>query len=351
MPIPTEIPSQAAWGEDRPDSPIPPVAEPPYFDPTLDAWVFSRYADIVAALRSPSLAPASATKTQPQAQPDEAQHQKTRTEALAALSPSSLRLWKQQLARHAHQLVQSLPVDRPVDLLGEYARPLCLSLASAVTSIQHSDPEKLCELARAVSAFAADPYNAALKEPAKSASAELHPFFPSGPETLRSSGFVALTQTMPALLGNTWFALLQHPEGWRRLHLHPEWMEQAIEELMRYSGFTRILARTAIADTCINGTMIRKDQRILLRLIAANRDPDPFPSPNTLNLNRRGAPHLSFGIGPHACVAAGLLRMIAVTASAALLSQFAAAQLARNVEWRGGATFLAPRFLWVHLLP
>jgi cytochrome P450 len=349
MPASTAIPSQALWGEDRPDSLIPPVAEPPYFDTTLDAWIFSRYADIVAALRSPSLIPASATKTKAQEQQDEEQHQKTRTEALAALSASSLRLWKQQLARHSHQLVQSLPVDRPVDLIGEYARPLCLSLASTITGIQHSDPRKLCEHARAVSAFAADPYNSALKTPAKSASAELHPFFPSGPETLRSSGFVALTQTMPALLGNTWFALLQHPEEWRSLHLNPEWMEQAIEELMRYSGFTRILARMAIADTSINGTTIQKDQRIVLRLIAANRDPESFSRPNDIDLNRRGAAHLSFGTGPHACVAAGLLRMIAVTISAPLLSHFATAQLARNVEWKGGATFLTPKFLWVHL--
>lgn len=348
MPVSTEISSQALWGDDRPDSSTPPVAEPPYFDTTLNAWVFSRYADIVAALRSPSLIPASATKATAQQQ-DEEQHQKTRAEAQAALPASSLRLWKHQLARHSEQLVRALPDDRPVDLLGEYARPLCLSLASTITRVQHSDPAKLCEHARAVSAFAANPYNSDLKAPAKSATAELKPFFPSGPESLRSSGFVALTQTMPALLGNTWFALLQHPDKWRCLHLHPEWMEQAIEELMRYSGFTRILARMATSDICINGTSIQKGQRIVLRLIAANRDPESFHHPNDLDLNRRGAAHLSFGTGPHACVAAGLLRMIAVTISAPLLSHFATVQLARNVEWKGGATFLTPKFLWVHL--
>jgi hypothetical protein len=52
MPASTEIPSQALWIHDRPDSPVSQVAEPPYFDTTLNAWVFSRYADIVSALRS-----------------------------------------------------------------------------------------------------------------------------------------------------------------------------------------------------------------------------------------------------------------------------------------------------------
>lgn len=272
-----------------------------------------------------------------------------RAETLAALSPSDLRLWEHQLLQHSRQLVQALPEDRPVDLLGEYARPLCLSLASTITRVQYDDAAKLCEHARPVSASAADPYNSTLRAPARSAAARLKPFFSPGPESLRSSGFVALTQTMPALLGNIWFALLQHPREWQRLHLHPRLIRQAIEELMRYSGFTRILTRLATTDINLNGTEIHKDERVILRLIAANRDPEPFPHPNSIDLTRRGAVHLSFGTGPHACVGAGLLRMIAVVTTTPLLSRFVTAQLARNVEWKGGATFLTPQFLRVHL--
>lgn len=349
MPPSTEIPAQALWSDDRPDSPVSQLAEPPYFDTTLDAWVFSRYADIVSALRSPSLIPASLTKRDTPENPDDEEHRKMRAETQAALPASDLRLWKDQLLRHSEQLVLSLPENKPVDLLGEYVRPLCLSLASTITQLRHNNASELCEYARASSAFAADPYDSTLRAAAKSANAQLRPFFPPGPESLRSSGFVALTQTMPALLGNTWFALLQHPREWRRLHLHPHLTEQAIEELIRYSGFTRILTRLATLDTCINGTEIRKGQRILLRLNSGNRDPESFPHPDRIELTRRGAAHLSFGLGPHACVGAGLLRMIAVAITVPLVSRFATAQLDRDVEWQGGAIFLAPQSLWVHL--
>jgi cytochrome P450 len=349
MPASTEIPSQALWIHDRPDSPVSQVAEPPYFDTTLNAWVFSRYADIVSALRSPSLIPASLTKANTSEKHGGEEHQEMRAETLAALSASDLRLWKDQLVRHSEQLVQSLPEDKSVDLLGEYVCPLCLSLASTVTHLRHDNPSELCKYARASSAFAADPYNSSLRAPAKSATAQLRPFFPPGPESLRSSGFVALTQTMPALLGNAWFALLQRPRKWRRLHLHPDRTEQAMEELIRYSGFTRILTRLATIDMSVNGTEIRKGQRILLRLNSGNRDPESFPHPERIDLTRRGATHLAFGMGPHACVGAGLLRMIAVAITVPLLSRFTSAQLVRNVEWQGGATFVSPQSLWVQL--
>jgi len=350
MPTETESPSQACWSQDRPDSLAPPLAEPPYFDATLDAWVFSRYADIVTALRVPSLVPASVRNRAPQPPLDREQHRRMRAETFAALPASQLRTWKKHLAGHAEELVHKLPEDRPVDLLAEYAHPLCLSIAATVTRIQHDEAIKLCPKARLVSTAAADPYNAVLRSAANSADAELRPCFPAdGPESLRDLGFVALSQTLPALLGNTWFALLEHPEQWQRLHLHPGLIKPAIEELMRYAGFTRTVTRLATADVRIGETHIHKDQRIVLRLVAANRDPVSFPQPNQIDFARRVPGHLSFGAGLHACVGARLLRMIALTLTSSLLSRFAEARLAGEISWEGGATFLTPQRLRVHL--
>ena len=80
-----------------------------------------------------------------------------------------------------------------------------------------------------------------------------------------------------ACLGNAWYALLQHPEQWRLLHEHPELTEQAVEELLRYAGLTRLIAREATEDLDIHGSVIRKGQRIILRIVAGNRDPQRFP--------------------------------------------------------------------------
>lgn len=266
-----------------------------------------------------------------------------------ALSPARLRMWREQLTPEVHALVGSLPIDEPVDLIDGYARPLCLSLAAMVTGISRDDAEGLRQRAYRISNAAAEPYDPALRVSAKSASAELRGYFHSGPEALRDSGFVALSQTMPCLLGNAWFALMQHPQEWRLLHQQPELMEQAMEELLRYAGLTRILSRVATSDIELNGAFIRRGERIILRIIAANRDPERFSHPNQVDVTRRDAGHLTLGAGAHACVAASLIRMAAIAITHPLMQRFASVNPARPVDWQGGSVFRFPKSLWVCL--
>jgi hypothetical protein len=268
---------------------------------------------------------------------------------MEALSATNLRAWRERLTPEACACVHSLPVEEPVDLLDAYARPLCLSLAAMVTGISRHDAAGLCARAERVSAAAAEPYDPALRRGAKAANVELRSCFHSGPEPLRDSGFVALSQTLPCILGNAWFALMQHPQEWSLLHQQPGLIEQAIEELLRYAGLVRILIRTATADIDLNGFFIRKGERIILRIIAANRDPERFSNPNQVDVTRRGGGHFTLGYGAHSCVGASLIRMAAVTITQPLLQRFAAAKPARGVVWQGGTGFRSPSSLWVRL--
>ena len=347
-------PSIPAWREDQLDSLSAPELEAPYFDGTLKAWVLSRHADILAAFHASSLSPASHASdhnSQPSGESAEGERArlKMRAEAMESLSPAQLRAWREQLAPAARVLADSLPIEEPVDLMDAYARPLCLSLAAMVTGISRSDAEQLCERAREISAAAAEPFDPALRRNAESASAGLRNYFPSGPESLRESGFVALSQTMPCILGNAWFALLQFPQEWSLLHREPELVKQAIEELLRYAGLVRILSRMATADIDLNGASIRSGERVILRIIAANRDPERFSQPNHVDLARRNAGHLTLGAGPHACVAANLIRMAAIAITRPLVQMVASASLSRPVDWQGGSGFRFPRSLWVRL--
>jgi hypothetical protein len=320
--------------------------------------------DILAAFHASSLSPASHASnhgSQPSGEDAESERAeserdrcerarlKMRAEAMEALSPAQLRTWREQLAPAARALAGSLPSEEPVDLMDAYARPLCLSLAGMVTGISRSDAERLCERARGISAAAAEPYDPALRRSAKSASAEVRNYFRSGPEPLRESGFVALSQTMPCILGNAWFALMQYPQEWSLLHREPGLMEQAVEELLRYAGLVRILSRTATTDIDLNGASIRSGERIVLRIIAANRDPERFSHPNQVDLARRNPGHLTLGAGPHACVAANLIRMAAIAITRPLVQRAASANLSRPIDWQGGSGFRFPRSLWVRL--
>ncbi|HZD77994.1 MAG TPA: cytochrome P450, partial [Acidobacteriaceae bacterium] len=168
-------------------------------------------------------------------------------------------------------------------------------------------------------------------------------------EALRDSTFVAISQTIPCILGNAWYALLRHPEQWRRVHERPELAEQAVEELLRYAGLTRLIGREATEDFEIHGYRIGKGQRIILRIIAGNRDPERFPDADVVDVTRATTGHLALGAGAHSCVGASLIRISLVAVTMPLLRRFGSAVLASPVEWQGGATFLSPQSLWIDL--
>lgn len=317
------------------------VAEP-YFDTELNGWVLSRYADVTAALRSALLVqvgPASKAEYPPR---DEEARRTMRAETRDALSPVALRSWRKQMLAHARRLAAQFDPNQAVDLIRDYAEPLCLELAILATHPVDIPGEYLAQLAARVSWATADPFNEQLKVQSKLATAELHSFFTTGPEPMRDSGFVALSRTLVCLLGNAWFVLASHPEEWRQLHLHPALVARGVEELQRFAGLTRVLFRRAIADTTLNGLSIRNGDRVILSLQAANRDPERYPEPQKFSPMRPHVSHLSLGAGPHACVGAPLIRMATIAATLALVERFPTVRLIPPIEWRGGIQFLSP---------
>jgi cytochrome P450 len=341
MPAQRDNPTIPAWTHDPLDSFSPPEVEPAYFDSVLSAWVLSKHADILAAFRASTLAPTRDNNDGLRAQ--------IRRETLEALAPQQLRAWREKITPEACLLANTLAVAEPVELMDAYARPLCLSLAAIVTGISHEQGSHLNQKAQRVSAAAAEPNDPALRAAAETANADLRTCFHAGPETLRDAGFVALSQTLPCLLGNVWFALAQHPHQWSLLQQQPGLTDQAIDELLRYAGLARTLTRTATEDINLNDSAIQKGDKIILRIIAGNRDPERFSHPHQVDVTRADPNHFTLGAGPHACVAAGLIRMAAATFTRPLLQRFAPPTQARPVDWQGGSGFRYPRSLWVCL--
>jgi cytochrome P450 len=321
----------------------------PYFDREMRCWVVTRHEDMLAIFREPSLIPGKAANGG-----DGAAHERSRlqmrAETMEALSAPEINAWRYALTAEAGEWLTTLPSGQPVDLLGAYARPLGLSLAARVTRVSRQTAQGFSDKARLVSAAAADPENLALKAEAQQAEAELAMQFASNPAALRDSTFVALSQTLPCILGNAWLALVEHPVQWRLLHQQPALLEQAMEELLRYAGLVRRLFRTATEDMTLNGARIRRGDVLLLRITAANYDPERFACPHLLNVARRDAGHLTFGSGLHTCVGASLIRMAAQVITQPLLARFSSARIMRPPEWQGGATFQSPTALWVRLI-
>ncbi|MER8013530.1 cytochrome P450 [Streptomyces griseoluteus] len=103
--------------------------------------------------------------------------------------------------------------------------------------------------------------------------------------------------------------LAQHPEAYRALHEGIAELDPAIEELLRLHPPLLTLSRTAATDTDLSGHRVRRGDRVVVSLAAANRDAEVFEAPDRLVLARSPNPHLSLGAGPHLCLGADFARL------------------------------------------
>ena len=98
---------------------------------------------------------------------------------------------------------------------------------------------------------------------------------------------VAGNETTRNLIGNGMLALLKNPAQLQRLRDHPELLDSAINELLRYDSPVQIDSRNAIGDVEIGGKRIAAGQRILAIVGAANRDPQIFANPRRTGYRTR----------------------------------------------------------------
>lgn len=328
------------WSERPDDLAVPRPPGPPYFDQDLGEWVFSRYADVLAALHDPRL--------QPSGDPSESDDEKQssiRCDTQRGLSPIQILEWQVRIEPLAQSRMAALPTRQPVDLVAGFAEPWCADVAVIVTGAAAEDRKRLIELARRVSAATADPGDPGLKAAAVGADSELQRLLPSAAIPMAGAAFVGLAQTLPGFLATAWLALLRHPGELSALQANPDLMTAAVEELLRYAGLARRISRIARASGFVGDTLIPAGQKVNLALKSANRDPEQFVEPNRLDLTRRPVKHVALGAGPHSCAGAGLIRMVAAVATKAFVRQFHAAAVCEPVQWRGGPVFRAPAVL------
>ncbi|MFE4956068.1 cytochrome P450 [Streptomyces sp. NPDC056653] len=131
------------------------------------------------------------------------------------------------------------------------------------------------------------------------------------------------SDTTRSLLAGMALALAEYPEQLERLRAEPRLLDGAIEESLRWTTPARGFLRTVTHDTEVRGVTIKEGQRVYLLFDAGNRDPEVFENPWTYDIRRpNAAAHLSFGYGPHLCIAAHLARLETRLFYQALLSRF-----------------------------
>jgi cytochrome P450 len=169
--------------------------------------------------------------------------------------------------------------------------------------------------------------------------------------TLLLTGFI----TTANLIGNGVLTLLDHPEQLAMLRRRPDVIPSAIEELLRYEPPAQLSTfRCATRPLSFGGDVVPRGAVVVANMASANRDPEVFADPETLDVTRSGNRHLSFGHGRHYCVGAPLARLEGAIALSAILSRLPDLRLAvprEEIRWRPGGFMRGLRALPVLFRP
>ena len=114
--------------------------------------------------------------------------------------------------------------------------------------------------------------------------------------------------TTTSLTGWTLVHLSRHPEQRRKLIESPDLLDAATDEFLRAFTPAQAMARTVTTDAEVGGCPMHAGDRVLIPWVAANHDPEVFPEPTEVHLDRDASRHLAFGIGTHRCAGAHLAR-------------------------------------------
>jgi cytochrome P450 len=145
-------------------------------------------------------------------------------------------------------------------------------------------------------------------------------------------------ETTTHLISGSVYELLKNPglrdwlnEDWSRVNL-------AVEEFLRFVTpvqFTK--PRIVRKDIEFGGVRLKKGEKIMLMLAAANLDPQANEHPERLNLARKPNRHIAFGTGIHFCLGHQLARIEGGCALKALFRRWPKLQLAvgeSEIKWR-----------------
>jgi cytochrome P450 len=156
---------------------------------------------------------------------------------------------------------------------------------------------------------------------------------------------IAGHETTTHLISGAVYELLRNPslrdwlEGdWSRANL-------AVEEFLRFVSPVQFpKPRFVRKDVELGGVRLKKGEKVMPMLAAANFDPRANEHPEKLDLERRLNRHIAFGAGIHFCLGHQLARMEGKCALQALLQRWPKLTLATEdsrIRWRTRAGFRA----------
>lgn len=326
--------------------------QPVAWVPALDGWVVTSRELAVEVMRDPDTYTVDDPRfsTAQVVGPsmlslDGPEQQRHRTPFAEALRPAITNArYAERIDAAAERLVVGLVPTRGGELRRGLAGPLAVAVSAMALGIEHLSAERLLALYdRIVAAVDGVARGGEVSDDGRAAfealAAELRASM-DHPGTLVADARQALTEgetvsnaavflfggieTSEGMTSNLLVHLLSPDEhgrrAWDGLLADPRLVDAAVEESLRLEPAAARVDRYATTDATLGGSAIRRGDLVIVSLAAANRDPAVFEQPDRFDVHRPEArQHVTFAVGPHACIGAQLARLQARAAVQALL--------------------------------
>ncbi|HLG46950.1 MAG TPA: cytochrome P450 [Reyranella sp.] len=330
--------------------------DPVAWDPFLHAWVVTSYAGVVEVLhkfsadRTPtpeqlramgmqSLGPVAEVMVRQMLFLDAPAHTGIRGLCSKAFVSRRVEGLREHIQDIADRLIDRVRPSGRMDVINDFAAPLPAIVTAELLGVPSADHEQLkdwsADFAGMLGNFQHNPdrvavvlrsldgmtryFTAAVRDNRRSATGLINLLIEASEGGMRLSEdeivaniivtMVGGQETTTNLIGNGLLTLLRHPADLARLRDDGSIVESAVEELLRYESPSQHTARLSPADLTLGDKSIRKRDAVMAVMAAANRDPQRFPDPDRLDLERRNNRHVAFGWGAHFCFGAPLARI------------------------------------------
>ncbi|MFJ4466406.1 cytochrome P450 [Streptomyces sp. NPDC089424] len=347
------------------------------------AWLATRHEDVKAITNDPRFSRAELTRREvtrmaPHFAPrpgslafaDQPDHHRLRTAVAGAFTVAAMRRLRPRAQRLLDELVDDVVREGPpADLVGRVLEPFPIAVISEVMGVPAEDRERVHAWTRQIISTSGGAEAAerakqglygwiteAVRARGDSAGQDVYSLIAAAVARgqVREAEAVGLAgplqiggEAVTHNCGQILYVLLTRPDLMRRMRERPEARGPLLDELLRYVPHRSSvgLARIALEDVVLHGTLIRAGEAVHVSYLAANRDPDVFADPHRVDAAREPNPHLSFGNGPHHCTGAALARTQTELLLATLLQRLPGLRLAvpaDHVSWRRGTMIRGP---------
>jgi cytochrome P450 len=285
---------------------------------------------------------------------DDPAHAQVRRALESAFSARALRRLTDSTRALARRLVSDAVARSPVDVVGAVATPLLTAVACDLVGIPDGDRPLIAELSQ--SAFSGSGYATATAQitahvrlleycdelltskrrtPGDDLATALVQARVNGRTMSREAAIMNCHDFIMGGNASARYALTAVPMTmitqrpfWTALRAEGGDFGIATEELLRCETSVNHVMRCLLDDLEIGGVTMRRGELVTLWLRSANRDEDVFDHPDEMRLTARGHAHLSFGLGPHYCIAAHIGRLEISSLVRALIEFVGEAELA-----------------------